>query len=349
MEHSVPSTQPRASRKVTQPAHAQSNDAAALTQTDPFEALAEGASPTSAEVLQLQRTIGNRAVNRLLTRSTAQTGIQRKYPTASAADQHYTQDPLAHPEWPKFSEMMTNAGIDADKIEAAWQLLLGGLQDQERIEQDLTANPPANQQDKDQRRAANSYYQDLVALLKPELRIDTPTLALWSGGLAVSDYAFAKGHTPLERTKAGKVLDNIEMHKNWKLQAPLWNALSRAFVDQAPGAVHIFIRAYDPESVLIRQEIPGLRLLQTVNPQVVLNWHPLYTDDAGKIHEVDLQGNLVNDAVYSTRDQCVAVLYKYLLYIHQKGNAGASKPADRAAEAVEQQLAQNVNPKSGQN
>lgn len=240
-------------------------------------------------------------------------------PGQNAPQQIYTNI-YAHPEWPRFSQVMRQSGVGPLKINQAWGLLMGGLATQERL---LLSGRKGEK---------NPEYEALAKLLGDELRLLPGTnLALWSGGFAVSEYAHKKGHTSLEFTKAGKIIDQLEFHSNWSLQAPLWNALSRAFVQHASPDVHIYIRSWDPESVLIRQEVPGLRHLQALYRQITLHWHALYTDERGVTKEITNDARLVEEAEYASRDLCVAALTRYLLYINED-------PQNRAAKEIRERL-----------
>ncbi|MGW2478850.1 hypothetical protein ACWCWQ_03305 [Streptomyces sp. NPDC001571] len=166
-------------------------------------------------------------------------------------------------------------------------------------------------------------------------------MALWSGGIDTSVYARSKGHTPLEATPFGGVVDKLRLTEDWKLKTPMWNVLSKAFVNRARGPVHIFLRAYNPDSVLIAQEVPQLRVVMALNPAVKLIWHPVYTAPDGKLREVTKGLELAADASYSKRDECVQVLYDYLRLKHDPENANS----ERAHAEMSDRLAANGNPR----
>jgi hypothetical protein len=268
--------------------------------------------------------------------------VQRRKPSADAPKEHYAAKAQDHPEWPVFQKLMQQGGFPADVTESAWQLLLGGVLEQDQLNQ-KSSDPSIDPAERRKIRASNTWYRELVNLVGDHLKITTPTLALWSGGFDVSVYAHGKGHTSLEFTRLGKVVDQLELHANWKLQAPLWNVLSTAFVERATGPVHVFLRAYNPDSVLIAQEIPQLRVIQKLKPDVTLMWHPLYTTPDGKIKEISADMRLTDNAEYRSRDKCVAVMYHYLLRFHDESNSKASM----AYGEMNELLAKNVNPKAG--
>ncbi|MCF3120300.1 hypothetical protein IPZ68_11385 [Streptomyces arenae] len=251
-------------------------------------------------------------------------------------DEHYATRPTEHPEWGPYQELTRAAGIPQDDADAAWQLLLGGVDAQGALNAEAMARTNVRQEQRDLR-ASNTWYQEFVRLMSDHLEIGTPTMALWSGGVETSDYAHAKGHTPLERTRIGGVLNVLKLHPDWPLKTPMWNVLSKAFVARATGPVHIFLRSYLPESVLISQEIPQLREVMRLNPNVKLVWHPVYTTPDGRLREIGEDFRLVDNAEYQTRDTCVAVLLDYLRKFHDEDNPEAT----RAYQGMEKLIVAN--------
>ncbi|MFE7530178.1 hypothetical protein ACFU7Y_31335 [Kitasatospora sp. NPDC057542] len=291
-----------------------------------------GRAPLPAELAALQRTVGNAAVTRRLQR--------QEDPGAREQARRDAADPTAHGEWGTFRDDMARAGFSADVTEIAWQLVLGGIAEQGQLNDEATARFTERQDQRDHR-ASNSWYQELVKVVGDYLEIDTPTLALWSGGREVSDYALAKGHTPLESTAFGGVVDKLTLTSDWKLKTPMWNVLSKAFVSRARGPVHIFLRAYDPDSVLIAQEVPQLRVVMALDPAVRLVWHPVYAAADGRLTEITRDLEPASDAPCSTRDGCVRILYDYLRLRHDPANTHS----ERAHAEMSARLAANVNPR----
>ncbi|MEU6994359.1 hypothetical protein ABZ953_27355 [Streptomyces sp. NPDC046465] len=285
-------------------------------------AAGRGAPPTG--LAALQRHAGNAATAHWVQRQTG------------GLDEHYATRPTEHPEWGPYQDLTKAAGIPQADAEAAWQLLLGGVDSQGALNDEATART-SDRQEQREIRATNTWYQEFGRLMSEHLQIDTPTMALWAGGYETSEYAYSKGHTPLARTRIGSVLNVLELHPNWKLTGPMWSVVSKAFVDRATGPVHIFLRAYTPDSILIRLEVPHLRLVQRLNPDVKLIWHPVYTDAGGQMREVSRDCRLVDNAEYDKRDTCVAALYQYLRLFHEESNTEATA----AHESMEQLLVAN--------
>ncbi|WP_306333084.1 hypothetical protein [Streptomyces sp. KL118A] len=272
----------------------------------------------------LQRRAGNAAATHW---------VQRQ---AGALNEHYATRPTEHPEWATYQELTKAAGIPRADADNAWQLLLGGVDSQGALNDEAAAKT-SDRQEQREIRATNTWYQEFVKLMTQHLEIKTPTMALWAGGIEVNDYAYEQGHTPLARTRIGSVLNVLEMHPDWKLTGPMWSILSKAFVSLATGPVHIFVRAYSPDSILIRLEVPELQRVQRLNPNVKLIWHPLYTGPDGRTREISKDCQLVDNAEYDKRDTCVGALIQYLRLFHDESNEKAAP----AHKSMEQLLAAN--------
>lgn len=240
--------------------------------------------------------------------------MQFKYPTAGATPEFYHNRAVQHPEYPLFVALMESLGIPDGIIDFAWTRLLEGfyLQDQiqHQLEQlefgegivldDTTRNVIRND---------NVYFEEVAIVLSDYLSIGGQDLALWSGGIDLSDYAFGRGYCPLERTILGSVVNQIEFHNQWILQAPLWNILSTVFVRQQPAGVHVFLRTFEADAVLFRQEVP---IIREIFPGIPIRWHAIYTSPNNIMWEIDHQLALVAiDAGFPSEDMCVSALMEY--------------------------------------
>lgn len=287
--------------------------------TTPHAAAGPEAIPLTG-MAALQQRAGNAAATRWVQRQTG------------ALDEHYATRPTEHPEWETYQKLTQAAGIPKDEAEAAWQLLLGGVDSQPALNAEAAARTSDRQKQREIR-ATNTWYHEFVKLMTKHLELETPTMALWAGGDGVSEYAHSRGHTPLAVTRIGRVLNVLTLHPDWKLTGPMWNVLSKAFVNLATGPVHIFVRAYEPDSILIRLEVPELHLVQRLNPDVEMIWHPLYTGPDGRTREISPDCRLVDNAEYDGRDKCVSVLFRYLRQFHDRGNKEAA-PAHKSMERI---------------
>ena len=231
-------------------------------------------------------------------------------------------DPSSHPETAQFILAMKSVGILENEAMEIWNLILKGIKEQE------TQNAKAILYDQNQKpiftsdldviRNQNVYYRQLKDKIKPLLMVDIDhytnkqKLALWTGGYDLSSYAETQGCKTLETTKFGKVIDNIYMSNKWPLIGPLWNIISETFVEEFTNSthqnkeVHIYIRAYDPASVLVRQEI------DQIDPKIPMFWHCIGSQDNHNYMEIDNRGNLSTVASPARReDECLMRLWKF--------------------------------------
>jgi len=241
--------------------------------------------------------------------------VQLKYPGPHAPQAFYHNNPMGHPEYPLFVGLMRALNIPNGIIDYAWQHLLYGFYLQDDIQHQLEwleigEGIALGQGTRNEIRNDNYHFEQLAIQLSDYLNIGDRDLALWSGGVDLSDYAFMRGYTPLERTPLGLVLNQIEFHSQWILQAPLWNIISRVFVRQGPVNVHVFLRTFEADSVLFRQEIPAIR---EIFPNAYIRWHAIYTSPDGHfLYEIDNNLQLVANYVgFQSEDLCVQTLMEY--------------------------------------
>lgn len=190
------------------------------------------------------------------------------------------KDPKNHPEWNKFKNSMMEHIKDEAKIEKLWKLTIFG------IDKQLTLN--AN----NQKSAENIHFKELSESLAKEGllgQIEGQPLAFWCGGFDVSLYAQEKNFTTLEKTKAGRVFDNLLMYPDWKPLGPLWNNLSSSFASEAKDDIHVFFRIQDPFSVLERQEIPELQKGLATGKVANIIFHPLINQGAYGVDDLDMK------------------------------------------------------------
>jgi hypothetical protein len=214
---------------------------------------------------------------------------------AVTATQEFPFDPTAHPEWPLFRDALTklparDKQLSASDIESVWETVLLGIQD-------------------DTPEARAWTWASAVEKLRALLRV-TPgqRMALWSGGFDVSVYAEGRGFSTLEHTAAGRVFEALELYSDWAIIGEFWNALSRAFVDGAQGEVHVFMRTHDPTSVLLAQEVPGVK-----DHRIAIRWHVLFGEALADIREIDAHGELVDDASFDDEATARAVLKDFIV------------------------------------
>ncbi|MFI7501669.1 DUF4157 domain-containing protein [Streptomyces sp. NPDC049687] len=266
--------------------------------------------------------------------------VQRAGDGSDSDTLHKWQNPEGHEEWPKFAKLMQDAGVQNFVYRRAWQLVMSGLHAQGDLN-DAAETAPRGEQRKVIN--SNAFYGKLKELLANHMGLDAP-MALWSGGIEVGQYARAKGYCPLEYTPAGAVMNALALTNTWQLKSPLWNALSEAYAMKANGPVHVFLRVYNPDTVLFQDEIPTLRNLMKLNPAIEIIWHPLYTetsdnpkDKSGwKLKEISQDLKLVDDAPYKSRDKAVRALADYLLRFHDQRGKGDPKYDQEIERPLEQ-------------
>jgi hypothetical protein len=245
-------------------------------------------------VLALQREVGNQAVARMLA-SSPRAVLQRRVP-GPTAPQTIPDDPAAHPEWPQFRDALAES-LPKPKIEGIWRLMLRGIR----------AHAGGNPADGDASfRAAANALGSLLGI-RPGRK-----MALWTGGFDVSLYAEKKNFSTLEGTAAGRVLNSLELYKEWKIIGVLWNHLSRVFVQGAQGEVHVFMRVHDPKSVALAEEVPGLKALDAMRG-ITIKWHALFGERLEDIKEIDEDGKkLVDDYAFDDLHTAIRKLKNYV-------------------------------------
>lgn len=237
-----------------------------------------------------------------------------------------------HPETAKFISGMKSIGISEDEAKDIWRLILNGVKEQESqnkkaVYYDQDKKKSIFTSDLDVIRNQNKYYRELKEKIKHLLSVDIDAntnkqkLALWTGGYDLSDYAEKQGCKTLETTKLGKVIDNIYISDKWPLIGPLWNIISETFVEEFTNSayqdkeVHVYIRAYDPASVLVRQEI------DQIDPKIPIFWHCIGTQDNHDYMEIDNDGILSKTEKPARReDECLMRLWKFYRKKEKQGN-----------------------------
>lgn len=241
---------------------------------------------------------------------------QYKYPTAGATPLLYDQRPELHPEYPLFFALMSSLGFPDGIIDYAWTMLLMGFREQDFIQHQLEQlqfgeNINIDGNTRNIIRNDNICFQEVATMLSDYLSTGGQHLALWSGGIDLSDYAFSRGFVPLERTPLGLVINQIEFHRDWLLQAPLWNILSTVFVRQQPASVHVFLRTFEVDAVLFRQEIPVIR---EIFPNIPILWHAIYTLEDRSMLEINNNLSLEEQwGGFNNEELCVTALLEFYL------------------------------------
>jgi hypothetical protein len=242
--------------------------------------------------------------------------LQFKSPGPEATPLFYDQDPQAHPEYGLYHALMASLGFPGNIIDHTWSLLLQGFREQDFIQHQLEQlqygeGVQISQDLRNIIRNDNICFQEVATLMADYLSVGDTPLALWSGGIDLSPYAHRRGFMPLEETPLGMVVNQIEFHQQWILQAPLWNILSTVFVRQQPPSVHVFLRTFEADAVLFRQEVP---IIREIFPDMPIFWHAIYTLEDGTMLEIN--DNLALEEAWQgfvSQDLCVQTLLDFYL------------------------------------
>lgn len=218
-----------------------------------------------------------------------------------------------HPEETDFLNMMGLIGINAGDAMQIWLTLLEGFQIQDFFNDAATRGIVNGQYfTNEEIRQDNELFKQVARAVRPLLNVGD-VVGLWSGGFDLSQYAQSIGCVTLEESPFGFILDSLYLTNSWGRLGPLWNIISREFVDVAIGngaEFHVFMRTYDIGSVLIRQEVDQIK---KIAPILNIYWHPIVEID-GTYFEIDENCDLSENHQSCSESECLA----RLLLFHQR-------------------------------
>ncbi|MCY1044533.1 hypothetical protein OV208_24650 [Corallococcus sp. bb12-1] len=201
--------------------------------------------------------------------------------------------PTTHPHFKEYERRCRDARVQPAFIQDSWELIIRGLQ---RRAEFIAVN------------AWNLPVPEFVALdtlvgarardlMMPSVS-GTP-LALWSGGLQVSQYVRGKGYDTLESTVYGGILDKMTNPQfkiwlgsdDWGPQGALWDTLSARYVEVAASCrdtMHVFLRTHDLESTFYGEELVNWRKAKRNQAQALdgLTYHVLVGMDSFGLERV---------------------------------------------------------------
>jgi hypothetical protein len=182
-------------------------------------------------------------------------------------------DPFKHPEYGQWSAQATGIGMAKADADRMWTLIVEGLRD----------NKPAN-------------FEAVADFMVKWMNVPKGKAALWSGGIDLSDYAVSKGLHTLEAQKFYEATKGLKLYEDKAAVYECWKALSRKFVEQFDGEVHVYMREWDPDSVLVTTELEVLKSKGLVVKFHAMDWvdapghiGPFSVDHA--FVELDASGN----------------------------------------------------------
>jgi hypothetical protein len=198
-----------------------------------------------------------------------------------------------HPDHTKFIAILTGF-LTPEAAEELWQLTMQGIdwgKQPGRAKEDLKDNP---------------FYPKLAERFRKALTIPTgERLALWSGGYDVRMYAQERYFVTLESTRAGHLYNQLSLFNNWDVLGGLWKAISREFAHQAPSEVHVFVRFYNPDSILFGDELPQLLRLQEITS---MRWHLVTGESLKEMYELDDNGRRATSYTFDNYYDMVKVM-----------------------------------------
>ncbi|NOK09071.1 hypothetical protein [Corallococcus exercitus] len=172
--------------------------------------------------------------------------------------------PATHPYYAEYERLCREARLQPAFIQDSWALIIRGLQRRAEFIAASAWNLPVPE------------FLALDRLLSARARdLMMPTargtpLALWSGGIQVSEYVRARGYDTLESTVYGGILDALTNPRfkvwlgsdDWGPQGALWDTLSTRYVEAAASSrdtMHVFLRTHDLESTFYGEELVNWR------------------------------------------------------------------------------------------
>jgi Flp pilus assembly pilin Flp len=144
--------------------------------------------------------------------------------------------PFDHPErgrWLKGAERINMSETRANRL---WYLIIAGIRD----------NRP-------------DYFEVVANAMLGELRIPPKKGALWSKGVDLSDYAVSLGFTTLEAQEFYQVTEGLVFLDGMVPSRGVWKAFSALYAGKLRKEVHIFLRQWNPGSVMVRVELKAIR------------------------------------------------------------------------------------------
>ncbi len=162
-------------------------------------------------------------------------------------------DPKTHPEFGKFKAGAVAIGLTEDRALELWTLIIEGIRDRK----------PGN-------------YEIVADALFQFMQVKPGKMALWSGGIATSNYAVSKGKQTLEAQSFYQCTDGLKLYNDWSRVRPVWAALSKKFVSQCQGEVHCYLRGYSETSIFGEVEH---NVLVGKGASVTIIYHALHGPD----------------------------------------------------------------------
>jgi hypothetical protein len=205
------------------------------------------------------------------------------------------QHPESHPYYGEYKTRCSDAGLSTAFAARSWDLIIKGLD----CEDVKWKTGKLNEVNPHLRLFSDLVEQDAHKLMTPRLLSPGARLALWSGGIEVSQYVRTKGYETLESTVYGHVLDEMTnpVYKiwlgddRWGPQGSVWNTISAQYVKVTAhlrDTMHVFMRTHDLDSVFYREELTNWQKAKGKSPDEPdgLTYHILIGMDSFKEEKV---------------------------------------------------------------
>ncbi|MEE2785704.1 MAG: hypothetical protein VX589_00060 [Myxococcota bacterium] len=179
---------------------------------------------------------------------------------------NYVQNPMSHPTWPDFLAACSRPplSLNPEYTKKMWWLVIRGLDAQWNLKLNGHYNVTAPELLAFERMISFDV-PTRERLLMPAGRPNVDRVALWSGGIEVSQRVRRDGYLTLENTPLGKVFDDLTNPTmrvwmgggGWGPQGKLWNIISAQFVINVASRwdeISVFLRTHDYDSIFFREE-----------------------------------------------------------------------------------------------
>ncbi|MEV6645969.1 hypothetical protein [Amycolatopsis sp. NPDC051371] len=170
--------------------------------------------------------------------------------------------PLEHPEYGKWMNGSEKFGLSVTEARELWFRVIEGFRTRDDGNFDAVAD-----------------------VLLVNLRIPPGKGALWSEGVDLADYAASRGFTTLEKQEFYAVTEGLTFLDEWERVRPLWAKLSARYAGRLRKVIHLFMRLWKPNSIMVRVELEAVREVQKVSGrEITLKFHGMaWGDDPRRI------------------------------------------------------------------
>jgi hypothetical protein len=205
------------------------------------------------------------------------------------------QDPTTHPYYNEYKEKCLRANLPLKFTADSWRYMIQGLERQAEFKRQQALNA----QNPELIAFSDLIKQNRDVLMKPPNLGANTKMALWSGGIAVSEHVRKLGYETLESTLYGGILDKMTTpkfkiwlgDKTWGPQGKIWNVISAEYVNvvaKIRNTMHVFMRTHDLDSVFYREELVNWQKAKGKKPEDEdgLTYHILIGMDTFEVEKI---------------------------------------------------------------